>query len=88
MFYNKEGEAVPASEIYDDDLTVIGNGQPKWYLAWTNTFNYKNFDLSFMLKGRFGYDILNRLKMFYSNMTTLQAGYNVLNSTFEDGVNA
>lgn len=88
LFYNKEGEAVPASEIYDDDLTVIGNGQPKWYLAWTNTFNYKNFDLSFMLKGRFGYDILNRLKMFYSNMTTLQAGYNVLNSTFEDGVNA
>lgn len=88
LFYNKEGEAVHASEMDDSDRQVIGNGQPKWYLSWTNNFTYKNFDLSFMFKGRFGYDILNRLNMFYTNYTTLQAGYNVLNSTFEDGVNA
>ena len=88
LFYNKEGEAVYASEMDDSDKQVIGNGQPKWYLSWTNNFTYKNFDLSFMFKGRFGYDVLNRLNMFYNNMTTLQAGYNVLNSTFEDGVNA
>ena len=70
LFYNKEGEKVTADLIYDDDKTVIGNGQPKWYLSWTNNFQYKNFDLSFMFKGRFGYDVLNRMNMFYNNLTT------------------
>ncbi|MEI3119324.1 MAG: hypothetical protein V8T12_12195 [Parabacteroides johnsonii] len=31
LFYNKEGEKVTADLIYDDDKTVIGNGEPKWY---------------------------------------------------------
>ncbi len=88
LFYNKEGEKVTADLIYDDDKTVIGNGQPKWYLSWTNNFQYKNFDLSFMFKGRFGYDVLNRMNMFYNNLTTLQAGYNVLNSAINEGVSA
>lgn len=88
LFYNKEGEKVSADQIYDDDKTVIGNGQPKWYLSWTNNFQYKNFDLSFMFKGRFGYDVLNRMNMFYNNLTTLQSGYNVLNSAIDEGVNA
>ena len=88
LFYNKEGEAVSDSEISDDDKTVIGNGQPKWYLSWTNSFEYKNFDLSFMFKGRFGFDVLNRMNMFYNNLTTLESGYNVLNTAFTEGVNA
>lgn len=57
-------------------------------LSWTNNFQYKNFDLSFMFKGRFGYDVLNRMNMFYNNLTTLQSGYNVLNSAIDEGVNA
>lgn len=88
LFYNSEGEKVGAGKITEKDKTVIGNGQPKWYLAWTNNFTYKNFDLSFMLKGRFGYDILNRQKMFYNNLKTLQSGYNVIKGTIENGVNA
>lgn len=88
LFYNKENEKVAASEIYDDDKCVIGNGQPKWYLGWTNYFTYKNFDLSFMFKGRFGYDILNRLDMFYNNKTSLESGYNVRKNVLNDGVDA
>ena len=45
LFYNKEGEKVTADLIYDDDKTVIGNGQPKWYLSWTNNFQYKYLQL-------------------------------------------
>lgn len=41
-----------------------------------------------MFKGRFGYDVLNRMNMFYNNLTTLQSGYNVLNSAIDEGVNA
>ena len=52
------------------------------------TISNINFDLSFMFKGRFGYDVLNRMNMFYNNLTTLQAGYNVLNSAINEGVSA
>ena len=32
--------------------------------------------------------MLNRMNMFYNNLTTLQSGYNVLNSAIDEGVNA
>lgn len=38
-----------------DDRVILGNQLPKWTLGLNNNFSYKNFELSFMLYGRFGY---------------------------------
>lgn len=37
----------------------IGNGTPTSYLSWSNTLRYKNFDLSLMFNGAFGFEIFN-----------------------------
>lgn len=39
----------------NDDRVVIGHTRPRWTFGMTNTFSYKNFDLSVMLYGRFDY---------------------------------
>jgi TonB-linked SusC/RagA family outer membrane protein len=41
------------------DRTVIGNTLPKFTGGMTNTFKYKQFDLSFVLTGRYGGNIIN-----------------------------
>jgi TonB-linked SusC/RagA family outer membrane protein len=43
-----------------------GSGIPKSTVSWINTFNYKNFDFSFQLRGVFGNKIINNLR---SNLT-------------------
>ncbi len=88
LFYNKKGEAVSGSKINEDDLTVIGNGAPKWHLGLTNTFRYKNIDLTVGFIGKLQFDILNRQKMAYGNKKTLRSGYNVLKSALTDGIDA
>ncbi|WP_321372503.1 SusC/RagA family TonB-linked outer membrane protein [uncultured Draconibacterium sp.] len=45
----------------------LGNGLPSVYAGWNNTFRYKNFDLSMMFTGQFGYQILNVQRSFYEN---------------------
>ena len=42
-----------------DDREVIGNPVPLWLLGMTNNFSYKNFDLSIVMSGGFGYQLAN-----------------------------
>lgn len=88
LFYKKDGTAVRPDQIAEEDMTVIGNGQPKWYVSLSNNFTYKNFDASFMFRGRLGFDALNRVKMTYGNLRTLQSGDNVLKDAMKWGINA
>ena len=37
----------------------LGNMNSKWQMGWTNTFNYKNFQLSFLINGRIGGKVLS-----------------------------
>ena len=39
----------------NDDRVIIGHTRPRWTFGMTNTFTYKNFDLSVMMYGRFDY---------------------------------
>ena len=77
---NADGEIIPATESSTADRQVLGNGLPKHYLSWNNTFNYKNWDLNVNMRGAFGFEILNFSRMFYENPTI---GYNVLDSAFD-----
>jgi len=41
------------------DFVIAGNAQPKLLYGWVNTFTYKNFDMSFFVRGVYGNKILN-----------------------------
>lgn len=51
-----------------NDRTLIGNAQPDFIFGISNTFSYKGFDLSFLIQGTVGNDLLNinrqNLEMF------------------------
>jgi TonB-linked SusC/RagA family outer membrane protein len=49
------------------DRTVVGNGVPDFYLGMTNILRYGNFDLSFMLRGMFGHQIINAKRIWHEN---------------------
>lgn len=44
---------------YDNDWKVIGNALPKLIFGINNQFEYKNFDLTFLLQGTYGNDVFN-----------------------------
>ena len=62
LVYNKDGEKVPAASANPEDKVYIGNGEPKHFLTWNNTVRWKNFDLSAMFQGAFGFQIFNMRK--------------------------
>lgn len=51
-----------------NDRTMIGNAQPDFIFGISNTLSYKGFDLSFLIQGTVGNDLLNinrqNLEMF------------------------
>lgn len=67
LFYKQDGSTGRASEISEDDLTIIGNGVPKFQASLNNRFVYKNFDLTLLFRGKFGFDILNLKELYFGN---------------------
>lgn len=67
LFYKADGSKAHTSEMNNNDYTVIGNGTPKAQASLGSTFKYKNFDFSFLFRGKFGFDILNVQDMFFGN---------------------
>jgi TonB-linked SusC/RagA family outer membrane protein len=65
----------------DDNKHILGNGIPKYFLSWNNTFRYRNFDLSILMRGAFKFQILNRQRMYYEN-TSIEY-YNRLRSAYD-----
>lgn len=45
--------------IGNEDRKIIGYGQPRWSIGWSNVINYKQFSLSFSFYGNFGGSIYN-----------------------------
>jgi len=45
--------------ITDADRMIIGNGSPDAWGSFTNSFNYKNWDLMFDMQFSYGNDVLN-----------------------------
>ena len=81
LFYKADGKTkVGLNQITDNDKTVIGNAIPKYYLSWTNSFTYKNWDFRMFWRGRFGYDVLNSMDISYGNQVALPN--NVLRDAF------
>jgi TonB-linked SusC/RagA family outer membrane protein len=59
-------------KINADDRTIVGTDVPTWAGGLTNRFEFKGFDLSFFLFGRFGNTILSG---FHRNQLQLAGRY-------------
>ena len=57
--------------IDENDRTYIGNPMPKYTFGWTNTFHYKNFDLSIFVNGSYGNKVFNYLRMKLDGMNSV-----------------
>jgi TonB-dependent starch-binding outer membrane protein SusC len=67
------------------DYTYIGKAQPKLTYGINSTTTYKDFELSFFIRGVYGNDVLNFSKMSYANLQWLP-GANVLASALTMGL--
>ena len=67
LFYKADGTTGTAVEMNANDLTIIGNGVPKYQASLNNSFVYKNFDLTILFRGKFGFDILNTQDLYFGN---------------------
>jgi len=72
-FKDVNGDGVVTND--DRDKEVIGNASPKFIYGITNSFNYKNFDLSIVAAGAYGNKIINTSERFTTN---LDGSFNVL----------
>lgn len=85
LFYNRAGEKVRNDKINNSkdrtqtDLQYLGNATPKYFASLSNSFEYKNFDLTIFLRGKFDYKILNTTALTYGNRTW---SGNLLKDTF------
>lgn len=77
-------EGVPDGIIDDYDKTNIGSPMPKFTFGWTNTFHYKNFDLSVFINGSYGNKVFNYLGMKLTHMNS--AWTNQLNTVSDRAI--
>lgn len=76
------GEGKESSTVNPaNDRKVIGNGLPKYYASWNNTFRYQKIDLAINMRGAFGFQIMNAQRMLHENPGF--DNYNQLNSAYE-----
>jgi hypothetical protein len=69
-------------ELNDLDRTILGSPHPDFNLGITNTFSYKNLQLSFLFEGSFGFSILNAALYDYTN--SFSKGRNQLSEVAHD----
>lgn len=62
-------------EITEADRTIIGNPWPDFTFGWTNTFYWKNFDLSIFISGSVGNDVMNYLSIALTDMKSSWSNY-------------
>ena len=66
LVWNKDNtEKISINEATTEDKRVTGNGLPKFTASLSNTFSYKNWDLTVFLSGAFGFDIYNVHDLYY-----------------------
>lgn len=82
LVYAADGSKVTAASANPEDKRFIGDGAPKHFLSWSNSLKWKNFDLSMMFQGAFGFKIFNMRK--YGMGLQGSGSDNVLRSAYLD----
>lgn len=68
--------------VYADDRTYIGCAQPDFTANISSSFSYKNFFMSFLLRGVFGNDVVNGTSLYLSDIGRYP-GENVLRAALK-----
>ncbi|MDR3227728.1 MAG: TonB-dependent receptor, partial [Prevotellaceae bacterium] len=63
MYADRNGDG----KIDENDLTFIGNPEPKFTFGINNSFTYKNWDLSVFLTGSVGNKVVNYMRRWMEN---------------------
>lgn len=69
-------------KISSDDMTVIGDPNPKMVYGLSFNASWKGFDLSLLFQGTYGNDIFNASKFYFEKFDGRQ---NVLKSAYKSG---
>jgi iron complex outermembrane receptor protein len=67
------------------DVTIIGNSQPDFTFGVGNNFWYRNFDLSFFIRGVQGNQVFNNTALDAQRIQILP-GQNILAAALKDGI--
>ncbi|WP_051477670.1 SusC/RagA family TonB-linked outer membrane protein [Aquimarina pacifica] len=89
-YLDKDGNTT-TSPNFDTDRVIVGDALPDFYGGITNTFTYKNFDLSFLMSFTYGNDIfLDGLRFVGApdRVGTFNQSSDVLNYWQQPGDNA
>ncbi|MGZ3756532.1 MAG: SusC/RagA family TonB-linked outer membrane protein [Mucilaginibacter sp.] len=84
QFYTASGALTNAPAI-KTDYYYLGSPQPSVLAGWSNTFNYKHFDLSFFFRGTFGNKIFDATRADLSYVAGATTN-NILNSAAGDKI--
>ncbi|RFZ93990.1 SusC/RagA family TonB-linked outer membrane protein [Mucilaginibacter conchicola] len=87
LFYNQAGQKVTADNVTDEDNFYLGNSVPQYNLGLTNSFSYKNFDFSVLVRSGLGFKAVNGKRLFHENITQAST-VNFFTSVLKDYVNA
>ncbi|WP_439556447.1 TonB-dependent receptor [Dyadobacter sp.] len=70
-------------KLSSDDRTILGNPQPDFIYGMTNTFSFKGIDLTVLLQGVQGNEILNLGRRFYANYAGTANGIREMNNSWK-----
>ena len=59
---------------------TVAHNQPDFSLGWSNTFNFKNFSLNFLIDGKFGGDVVSVTEAVNDKFGVSQASANARNT--------
>lgn len=61
----------PVGQVSEEKWEKIGSAYPAVVLGWSNSFNYKNWNLSLLFRSNIGGKVLNTYRIYYENWTTI-----------------
>ncbi|SKC10906.1 iron complex outermembrane recepter protein [Sphingobacterium nematocida] len=86
IYQRPNGELVTQDQISaPDDYMVMGQALPKFTYGWNNSFQFKNWDLNFFLRGVYGNQIFNATRADLSRLQQANVT-NISKDAVEEGV--
>ena len=87
IVYDLNSEGVPLARL--GDRTILGDGVAPWAMGWSNNFSFGDFNLNFLIDGKFGGQVFSGTNAIaYGNglhKETLEGRVNGLTVTGIDG---
>jgi TonB-dependent starch-binding outer membrane protein SusC len=80
--YDKFKNANPIGKVSPDKWEPIGNAYPFCTLGWSNTLNFKNWDMNMSIRSNIGGKVLNMYRLYYENWQSI--GRNIVHTQLEN----